>query len=181
MSTLLDVPFVTQLDIGGHVEGNTQAWNDYTGCWYASACMVAYYYEQGPRRGLPELFVKQNSNPDGKTTVGHWAVPAEWMPTLMDREGLVAVSDHATKKYTLQELENLLNTKGPLMFGWAKTHNGATYGHMSVVIGTDENGIIFHDPEKAPNSKMSIDDFDTKRYKYTAYPYYLLYNKKSGG
>lgn len=180
MAILLEVPFVTQLDIGGHVPGNTNTLNDYTGCWYASACMVGYYFAQGPRHGVPELFTKQNANPDGSTSTGHWAIPAGWMPTLMQREGLVAVADHATKVFTLDEIEALLKARGPLMFSWMKTHGGATYGHVSVVIGTDATGIVFHDPEKAPKSTMTIGNFDAKRYKYPAYPYYLLYSNMSG-
>jgi len=102
------------------------------------------------------------------------------MPTLMEREGLVAVADHGTKTFTLGDVESLLKTKGPLAFSWMKTHGGSTYGHVSVVIGTDNTGIIFHDPEKAPKSRMTIGDFDAKRYKYPAYPFYLLYSNMSG-
>lgn len=178
MAILLNVPFVTQLDIGGHVAGGPTL-NDYTGCWYASVCMLGYYFVQGPRHGVPELFTKQNVNPDGSTTTGHWAIPAGWMPTLMAREGLKAVPDHATKSYTLADMEALLSNHGPLMFSWMKTHNGNTYGHVSVAIGVDGTGIVFHDPEKAPDSKMTITDFDNKRYKYPSYPYYLLYSELS--
>lgn len=179
MAKKLQVPFVTQLNIGGHIPGNKYTFNDYTGCWYASACMVGYYFAQGPRHGVPELFTKTNHNADGTTSTGHFAIPAGWMPTLMEREGLVAVPDHGTKTFTLEEIEALLDRRGPLMFNWMKTHNGSTYGHVSVLIGTTDTEVIFHDPESAPSSKMTIAEFDAKRYKYPAYPYYLLYSNLS--
>ena len=29
--------------------------NDPTGCWYSSACMIAWFFEAGPRQGVPEI------------------------------------------------------------------------------------------------------------------------------
>jgi hypothetical protein len=40
---------------------------------------------------------------------------------------------------------------------------GHTYGHASVIIGVDKSGIIYHDPENAPNSRMPISRFNTVR------------------
>ena len=47
MSILLPVPWVTQ---------KKENYEDPTGCWYASACMIGFFFEQGPRMGLPKLF-----------------------------------------------------------------------------------------------------------------------------
>src|SRR5882757_8873131 len=66
MAIKLIVPFVTQLDIGGKTvktgflglfKKKIRGWDDWTGCWYASACMIGYYFSAGPRRGVPEIFV----------------------------------------------------------------------------------------------------------------------------
>ena len=40
MGVYLDVPYVPQT-------------GDPTGCWYASACMIGYFFEVGPRMGVP--------------------------------------------------------------------------------------------------------------------------------
>ena len=63
----LDVPFVSQLDFGGN-----QHIDDPTGCWYASACMIAYSFEAGPRQGVPALYSRPLPQADGTTTIGHW-------------------------------------------------------------------------------------------------------------
>lgn len=33
----------------------------------------------------------------------------------------------------------------------------------AVIIGTDSSGIIYHDPENAPNSKMTLSQFNRAR------------------
>lgn len=177
----LDVPFITQLDIGGHVKPTyaqavkgekPKTIDDPTGCWYASACMVAYYFEKGPRLGVPELYARAL---DAGGQLGHYATgsgPANHLcanhhELLAKREGLSPVPGCETEKaFTIDDIESLLNGKGPIFMYWMKTHGAATYGHASVIKGTDAAGIIYHDPEKAPNSKMSIADFGTKRQKW---------------
>ena len=80
----LDVPFVSQLDFGGN-----QHLDDPTGCWYASACMIAYSFEAGPRQGVPALYSRPLPQADGTTTTGHWTISYGWLPTLMANEHLV--------------------------------------------------------------------------------------------
>lgn len=162
MAIKLNVPFVTQLGIGGHVTGAVPR-DDPTGCWYASACMVAYYFEAGPRLGLPALF---NKNLRGGK-IGHRAIQANEQADLAKNEGLEpVVYCGQVHDYTLEELEGLLGSKGPITFGWKKGHGGGAYGHRSVLIGTDDRNVLFHDPENAPNSQMTIAQFNVRRFVY---------------
>jgi hypothetical protein len=149
----LNVPFVSQLGFGD--PKNPQ--NDWTGCWYASACMVAYYFEAGPRLGLPEKFDAAKNYHTGMNNSDY--------PKLMANEHLAAVTLPTNKSWTGDQIAELLRKFGPLSFGWNKTgKSGTTYGHRSVLIGYDEtkNEAIFHDPEKAPNSRLTIKDFNAK-------------------
>ena len=59
-----------------------------------------------------------------------------------------------------------------------KQHAGSQYGHASVIIGTDNAGIIYHDPENKPNSKMSIAQFNSVRQKWK---YALMQRRAKGG
>ena len=152
MSILLNVPWVTQLQAGSE---------DPTGCWYASTCMIGYFFEVGPRMGAPSLFSRPLS--DGR--LGHYATGSAGAmaanPThhedLAHNEGFKAVANCASEHiYSLQDIEDLLRNHGPVFMYWFK-RNGApihrsartndTYGHASVIIGTDQSGLIFHDPE----------------------------------
>lgn len=182
MAVTLKVPFVTQLRIGGHVVGVTPR-DDPTGCWYASACMVGFYFEAGPRLGVPELFKRALA--DG--LLGHYATgsgPANQLSAnhhdlLAQREHLEPVA-HCDKYhfFKLDAVEELLRTRGPIFFYWMKQHGSNQYGHASVIIGTDNSGIIYHDPESAPNSKMPIAQFNSARQKWK---YALMQRKARGG
>jgi hypothetical protein len=166
MSVYLDVPFVTQLGFGVN-----HTLNDPTGCWYASCCMIAYHFEAGPRLGVPELYNRSSGHlpiGGGEATT---ALKAKGINTtsggeeiMAKREGLEPVPDLATDR-TLAALELLLRSNGPIYFAWFKTHGSSTYGHISVLIGTDDtkSQVLFHDPENAPNSRLSLADYNAKR------------------
>jgi hypothetical protein len=159
----LDVGFVSQLKIGS----GEYIRKDPTGCWYASAEMVAYYFEQGPRKGVPELFVKKvGTNKDGTDMIGHLAIGADDWAKLMATEGLEAVDEPTSNSWSADGLAQLLRINGPLMFFWKKTstRTGNTYGHISVLIGaaSSTDSLVIHDPEDKPNFGMSIADFNAK-------------------
>jgi hypothetical protein len=128
----LAVPFVTQLDFGDP----EHPIRDYTGCWYAAVCMVNYYFEQGPRLGLPEMFnqSKQLTNANGETYTNsyHSALPFKRFVELAANEHLELVDLPASKAFTADALCELLNLYGPLTMGWNKTsvRTGKTYGHL---------------------------------------------------
>ena len=179
MSVYLDVPFVSQLNYGGGM-------NDPTGCWYCHPCMIAYHFEAGPRLGVPELhsssltpeqkkLIQDNGIPVASghapidTNQAQWALHAQGVDhstggyaQLKERENLEAIP--GLNPYTLVDLEKCLRESGPIFFGWLKTANGSTYGHASVLIGTDDNSseVIFHDPENARDSRLSFADFEKK-------------------
>jgi hypothetical protein len=212
MSVFLDVPYISQMNIGHHGFGG--GYNDPFGCWYASICMIGYYFERGPRQGLPELHTGTWSDADRKninenvTEVrsvlaglspegGHVVVgrsvrttkvfdelskgpdraylaefkgPDRAYKLLCKREHLEPVPGCAsTTPFTLSQLESLLKSHGPICFGWQKPVTG---GHMSVLIGTDEelDDVLYHDPGTDPNghwaesfSRMRLSDFNQRR------------------
>jgi len=151
----LNVPFVSQLDFGGD-----QHLDDPTGCWYASACMIAYSFEAGPRQGVPALYSMPLPQADGTTRTGHWAITDGWLPTLMANEHLVVLDGGLPA--SVAELDLTLRQWGPLFMPWIKTHGGNTYGHISVIIGVNDVDMIYHDPENAPRSEMALEDMRAK-------------------
>ncbi|WP_349432226.1 papain-like cysteine protease family protein [Methylomarinum sp. Ch1-1] len=168
MGYCLNVPFVTQLGIGSHVKGVNPI-DDPTGCWYASACMVGYSFEAGPRLGVPELYtlpLKQNAK--GKVLqYGHYVINTAWMPTLKAREQLVDVDEPTNQEWTAKALIDELKKYGPIFFGWLKTHNGQTYGHASVIVGVKNPGaknpqVIIHDPENRPFFEIDLQELNQK-------------------
>jgi hypothetical protein len=160
MAVKLEVPFVTQLGIGGGANRR----NDPTGCWYASVCMVAYYFGAGPRMGLPELFVRDL----GGGQLGHLPTVESNHELLVQREDLAAVPNCASgHQFSRSELEQLLRTRGPIFFYWMKRASGSRFGHASVIIGVDDAGILtYHDPENAPNSRMQVARFNAVRQRW---------------
>ena len=182
MPVKLKVPFVTQHHIGGPINKKTgqhtasgNSWNDWTGCWYASACMVGYYFNTGPRQGVPEIFVNGGHHATGSQQANQ--LSPNHHELLAKRERLAPVAKCATNhSYTVDELEELLRQGGPIFMYWMKSHNGNTYGHASVIIGTTKYGIIYHDPENSPNSSMTIAQFNSARQSWK----YALMQKNTG-
>src|SRR5262245_43320752 len=96
-------------------------------CWYASACMVAYYFAAGPRLGLPGRW-KENKglNP----TFG------EFIALARAEELTPVIAPNRT--WTEAALERLLRDFGPI---WCA---GYWYGpgHVVVLTGVD-TGMVF--------------------------------------
>lgn len=151
----LNVPFITQLGIGGNAN-----LNDPTGCWYAGACMVAYSYEAGPRLGVPALYSMPITQPDGSSAIGHWSITTAWLPTFKKNERLADLAGGMPA--TAVGLAQALKRFGPLWFGWIKTAGTNTYGHVSVIIGVRGGTVIYHDPENAPNSEAPLATFTSR-------------------
>lgn len=169
----LDVPYVSQLAISGD-----RSRNDWTGCWYASACMLAYYFESGPRRGDPSLW---NVNGSG------YHAPIVSADNLRRNENLVEFVPGKIKPWGLTELAEGLRKWGPMLLSFKKTaaphwkvnggggvelagYNLASsrveYGHCCALIGVDESRrqIIYHDPENGRDSRMHISKFNDLYY-----------------
>ncbi|WP_082012960.1 papain-like cysteine protease family protein [Belnapia sp. F-4-1] len=149
----LDVPFVSQLNFG---KDNIQM--DPTGCWYASACMVNYSFETGPRLGVPALHSRPINHANGTPGLGHWPMDFGWLPTFMQNEKLMRL-EGGFPQVAVTVLVTL-KKYGPLIVYWEKTNaQGKSYGHASVLIGIDSGTLIIHDPENAPRSRIPLEDF----------------------
>jgi cysteine protease avirulence protein AvrRpt2 len=117
-------------------------------CWYAGACMVAYYREAGPRLGLPSAYA------------ANAGVTAAQMRLLAKNEGLKDAALAAP--VTAEELETALRQYGPL---WI---DGDWFGpaHIIVVTGVDtvSKQLIFNDPDGGVEKKGTVTWFNSKRY-----------------
>jgi Papain-like cysteine protease AvrRpt2 len=182
MAVYLDVPYCNQL----RFPNSCSADNDPTGCWYACACMIGWYFEVGPRQGVPEIH-SSRLPPTVQARLGFWGHMATGSPeahAMMQAYGggqsehdLLARREHLTAiphcadvnyNYSHDELEMLLRQYGPIFFYWQKTNNGQTYGHASVLMGVRDRSpdLIYHDPENAPHSEMDLSEFNTKRQRW---------------
>jgi hypothetical protein len=157
----LNVGYVSQLNIGS---GDYQR-KDPTGCWYASIEMVNFYFEQGPRMGVPDLFTKKvGTFPDGSDMIGFQAATGPKWKELLQNEHMEAIELPSSKAWSIDDLASYLRIYGPLAFAWVKTskRTGNKYGHISVLIGAapSTKKLKYHDPENLPNSEMSLSDFN---------------------
>ena len=74
-------------------------------CWYASACMVSYYREAGPRLGLPKVWQENNG------------ISLAEESALARNEGLVAWPLPKSKKFSEADVYAALKQAGPLWTG----------------------------------------------------------------
>jgi hypothetical protein len=158
--------------------------------------MVAYFFEAGPRLGVPELHTSKLKAALQKKLgfTGHFATGSKDAARMMKRFGQgqsehdllakreklapVPSCEDGAHKFLLSDLEKLLRHAGPIFFYWQKTVKTATYGHASVIIGTDDKTrkLIYHDPENAPEQLMGMGDFNMKRQAWK----YALMQRKDG-
>src|SRR4051812_41484274 len=131
-------------------------------CWYASACMLAYYRRPGPRLGDPSVW-----------GLNRGMIPSEFV-NLAKNEGLKPVPN-ANRDWSLQDLEGALQLFGPL---WcAGQWQGV--GHIIVVTGVDEkrsSPISINDPAYATPKQGDLDWFNAKLDKFLATP--MLYSPR---
>ena len=101
-------------------------------CWYASACMVAYFFAPGPRLGLP----------------AQWQANQGITPSLGDFAALARNEDLApiiapNRVWSEKNLEVLLRDNGPI---WCAGHWFGP-GHIIVLTGVDSTDVFFNDPD----------------------------------
>lgn len=101
-------------------------------CWYASACMVAYYFAPGPRLGLP---AKWTANQGINPTLGDFAALAK-------AEHLVPI-DAPNRLWSEKNLEDILRSYGPI---WCAGHWFGP-GHIIVLTGVDDTRMYYNDPD----------------------------------
>lgn len=179
MGVYLDVPYCNQLRFPNSCSED----NDPTGCWYACACMVGWYFEVGPRLGVPEIHSARlpqevqarlgfrghfaTGSAEANTMMRHFGGGRSEHDLLAQREQLTPVERCADAgyQYSHDELERLLRRFGPIFFYWRKTADGQTHGHASVLVGVVERSpdLVVHDPENAPHTLMGLADFNARR------------------
>lgn len=115
-------------------------------CWYASACMVAYYREAGPRQGLPQKWNANNG------------INLKDFIRLAQAEGLLSIKSPTTN-LTEQQLEVLLQNHGPI---WcAGRWDGAP--HIVVLTGVEHGNVYINDPNPARGKRLeTINWFNTR-------------------
>lgn len=116
-------------------------------CWYAAACMVAYYFYPGPRLGVPTVW--ERSDQSGIS-------PREFVQ-LAENEGLRMVMLPPVA-WTAADLERLLRVCGPI---WCA---GYWYGsgHVIVLTGVDDANVHFNDPSGGRKRSGSIEWFNAR-------------------
>ena len=160
----LNVPYVSQLNIGSKA-GPNGGRNDPTGCWYAAISMIGYYYEAGPRLGVPEQYVKPSGAPQKADKWGNTAAfgMGKNYDKLLENENLVTVPLPKDKIWTCMKLVQILNQHGPCYVRRGFINQGKLVGgHAVVLVGakTSSNEVILHDPWTGPDKHMSIADFN---------------------
>ena len=120
-------------------------------CWYASACMVAYCYEAGPRLGLPTNWTNNTG------------ISVAEIKDLAKVEHLKFLSS-ATHEFTPASLIATLSRYGPL---WAA---GYWYGapHVVVITGCDDAGqgtVYLNDPDRGVKKTGEMLWFNQKRHR----------------
>ena len=117
-------------------------------CWYASACMVNYYFEAGPRQGLPRAWENNNG-----------ITPARFAD-LAKNEGLADATTFrgAANTYGQTELYLALYWLGPL---WCA---GGWFGfkHIIVLTGVEGGDVIINDPDKGVEKTNTVSWFNQK-------------------
>lgn len=114
-------------------------------CWYASACMVCYYREAGPRLGLP------------KKWEANQGIDPEDFVALAKTEGMKPYP-LPISQWTSASLCDALRFAGPL---WCA---GYWFGvpHIVVLTGVDGNTIYINDPDGPTKRTNTVDWFNTK-------------------
>lgn len=142
---LLDVPYMPQLNIGGHVEGFI-GHSEQNGCWYASTCMIGYFWEVGPRLGVPAQYA---GNPTDPKPMG-----ARYQE-LATNEHFAPVPLPSNKAWTADGLMDVLGQYGPCYVrrGFRNSSGALTGGHAVVLVGANNGNsqVAILDPWK--NSK----------------------------
>ena len=125
-------------------------------CWYASACMVAYYRAPGPRLGLPGAY---------RANIG---VMAQDFIRLAAAEGLRSLQ--APEFLTENQLETYLRNFGPI---WCAGYWDGV-GHVVVLTGVQDGIVYINDPNPAVGQREeSMAWFNLKRAKLPSAMMYM--------
>ena len=117
-------------------------------CWYAAACMVNYYFEVGPRLGLPKVWEKNSGISPGR------------FEDLARNEGLADATTFrgSANTYGQTELYLALYWLGPL---WCA---GSWFGakHIVVLTGVKTGSVLINDPDGGVAKSNTVNWFNEK-------------------
>jgi hypothetical protein len=125
-------------------------------CWYAGACMVNYYFEAGPRLGLPKVWAENKGLTD-------WAALAR-------AEGLAEVGSQ-DRLWNETNLGQILRDFGPI---WC-AGDWYGFGHVVVLTGVTGDLVYINDPDGGVEKSQTHAWFNTHLYK--SYSYAMLRRK----
>ncbi|MFN5952663.1 MAG: papain-like cysteine protease family protein [Dolichospermum sp.] len=109
-------------------------------CWYASACMVSYYFRAGPRLGLPNIWTKDRG------------ISINAINELAEVEGLRVLKRPElviTNKFIMESLKEY----GPIWIAGYYLDHKPKVAHAVVVTGIQGNSIHYNDPWE-PEAKV---------------------------
>jgi len=115
-------------------------------CWYAAACMVCYYFEVGPRLGVPKAWSDNRG------------LPLADFSTLAKTEGLKPVPFPQNHQWDQDELALILQTRGPI-WAWGMWDG---LSHIVVLTGVDQGQVHFNDPSGPRRRTMNLASFNAK-------------------
>jgi hypothetical protein len=158
----LDVPFVSQNEIGSHVKG-AKTHSEQNGCWYASTCMIGYFWEYGPRLGVPEQYKK-----GWVDSIVSWFkyVPSDPKPMgsrykdLKENEGFKGCPLPSANKWTADGLMKILTDHGPCYVrrGFRDAKGNLSGGHAIVLAGANKgkDEVVCLDPWETTKDKGTV-------------------------
>ncbi|WP_143271620.1 papain-like cysteine protease family protein [Bradyrhizobium mercantei] len=112
-------------------------------CWYASACMVSYYFHPGPRLGLPTLW---------RADLGLNVRELGWLAW---SEGLLRlVEPH--EGFTPYFIAETLRIRGPI---WAAISLPSVDHHAVVLTGVEGHTLYYNDPSEPARLQRDFFDF----------------------
>lgn len=120
-------------------------------CWYAAAAMVGYYYEQGPRLGLPQVWIDNTG------------IFPDKIAELARHESMSFLTA-ASHEFSPGTLISTIFKYGPIWApGW---WDG--YGHVVVITGCavtsgGANRVFINDPDGGVAREITVDILNTKR------------------
>lgn len=118
-------------------------------CWYASACMVSFYYRAGPRLGIPKVWTDNQG------------ISPSQLSDLASAEGLRFL-ESADHEFTPASLIATLSKHGPIWSAgrWDRSP------HAIVITGADNVGegtVYYNDPGDGARKSGDLTWFNSKR------------------
>ncbi len=159
----LEVPFISQRMYGAHADYKAKRVEE-GGCWFAAISMIGFFWEPGPRKGVPRQYKTWNGkvkeNPDGMH---------KRYEELKKNENLSGVVLPGEKKWTVEQLADLVSRRGPCYVrrGYVNENTGKLEGgHIIVLTGANigHKMVCCLDPWEEEELKgrrvYSIDEFN---------------------